>query len=288
MYLYIKAETNNNFHFKLKHILHYLPFILLSIYFLSTFHFHTIEEKSQLLISKEIFKPFFRKINLIFIGVQVFIYNILAIISIEKFSKNNDSKNSFILSKIRWNKFIIYGYFIACTSNAIAKLLLVYTSISNITAYLYVSAILFLLYFLVILGKALFSSHFGGSIKKDKSLAISKNESEILNSKLKALMKEEKTFLQFGLTISELASQMNVKERLLSQFINSHYNMTFQDFINLYRINEAKKLIEQYIDSRKTILEIIYESGFNSKSAFNAAFKKHTQTTPTEYKKSFK
>lgn len=239
-------------------------------------------------MSREIFDSSFRRINIIFIGVQVFIYNVFSMISIEQFSKNNDSKSSYILSKIKWNKFIIYGYFIACTSNALAKFFLVYTSISNITAYLYVSAILFFLYFLIILGKALFSSHFGGPIKNNRLLALSTNESDNLNAKLEAYMKEQKPFLQLGLSLSELASQIDIKERHLSQFINSHHNSTFQDYINLLRIDEAKKLIEANKDSGKTILEIVYESGFNSKSAFNYAFKKHTQTTPTQYKKSIK
>ncbi|MDO5972528.1 helix-turn-helix domain-containing protein [Flavivirga aquimarina] len=144
---------------------------------------------------------------------------------------------------------------------------------------------MFLIYFSIILGKALLSSHFGEVFKKPKSPSLSQDEYSNLNIQLEQHMNTQKPFLQFGLTLSELASELNIKERLLSQFINSHYNATFQDYVNVFRIEEAKKLIEQSKDSGKTILEIVYESGFNSKSAFNFAFKKHTQTTPTQYKK---
>lgn len=286
MYLYIKSEITPNFRFKAKHLIHFLPFILLTIYFLCTFHFQSIEEKKQLLISKAVFSNFYRKIFVMFVGFQVFIYNIISIINIEKFSKKNTLKTRSFLSKIRWNKFIIYGYFLACLFNNLSIYIFIYSANKNVSLYLHISSLLFLVYFSIILGRALIGSHFGDALKK--STSITEDEYANLNSKLESYMKEEKPFLQFGLTLSDFATQLNVKERLLSQFINSHYNSTFQDYINVFRIEEAKKIIEQNKDSGKTILEIVYESGFNSKSAFNYAFKKHTQTTPTSYKKSLK
>lgn len=288
MFLYIKSETTHNFRFKPKHLIHFFPLILLSFYFFLSFHSSTIEEKRTLLISKDVFSNSYRKMFILFIGVQVFVYNVLSIISIEKFTKNNTLKTRKILSKIKWNKFIIYGYFIACLCNNLAVFILIYTKNINTSQYLYISALLFLVYFSIILGKALLSSHFGETIGTSKTPSLNQDEYFDLNSKLELHMNSEKPFLKFGLTLSELASQLNIKERLLSQFINSHYKTSFQDFINIFRIEEAKKLIEESKGSEKTILEIVYESGFNSKSAFNYAFKKHTQSTPTQFKKSLK
>ena len=71
----------------------------------------------------------------------------------------------------------------------------------------------------------------------------------------------------------------------ISQVFNDCFNKNFYDFINLYRIEESKKLLRNPKNNEKTILEILYEAGFNSKSTFNALFKKHTGVTPTEYRK---
>ena len=60
----------------------------------------------------------------------------------------------------------------------------------------------------------------------------------------------------------------------------------FYDFINNYRINFAKNLLNNPADDKMTVLEILYEAGFNSKSAFNVAFKKETGVTPSQFRRS--
>lgn len=286
MYLYVKSQATTKFSFKPIYLLHFLPFLLLTLYFSFNFHFHSIEVKKELLLSNEIFTPFKNRSFIYFIGIQVFVYNIISIVTVERYARANTLKSKAILSKIKWTKFIIYGYFLACICNNIARLIFVYSEARNVWIYFHASAILFFIYFSVILIKALLSSHFGEKTKITNLFHLTKDQTKSLNSKLELHMQEQKPFLKFGLTLSDLATQLEVKERLLSQFINSHYNTSFQDYINLFRIEEAKKLIEQSKGSGKTILEIVYESGFNSKSAFNFAFKKHTNTTPTKYKKS--
>ena len=67
--------------------------------------------------------------------------------------------------------------------------------------------------------------------------------------------------------------------------INSKFGQNFYDFVNHYRIEEAKSIMVSNTDDKKTILEILYEVGFNSKSAFNNAFKKNTGKTPSEFKR---
>jgi AraC-like DNA-binding protein len=62
------------------------------------------------------------------------------------------------------------------------------------------------------------------------------------------------------------------------------YNLSFPEFVNEYRVREAERLI-LCSKGENTIQQIMYEVGFNSKSAFNAAFKKHTGYTPTEIRK---
>ena len=103
--------------------------------------------------------------------------------------------------------------------------------------------------------------------------------------KLEDYFISEKPYLKSELTISEVAKNLDVSAKYLSQVINESLGKNFYDFINSYRIDEAKKQLNKTNDSKKTVLEVLYESGFNSKSAFNNAFKRQTGYTPTQYRK---
>jgi len=103
--------------------------------------------------------------------------------------------------------------------------------------------------------------------------------------KLNAYFGDQKPYLNPELTITEVAKELNVSVKYLSQVINESLGKNFYDFINSYRVEEAKIQLTRNANSKKTVLEVLYESGFNSKSAFNSAFKKHTGFTPTEYRK---
>ncbi|GGD71060.1 helix-turn-helix domain-containing protein [Maribacter cobaltidurans] len=71
----------------------------------------------------------------------------------------------------------------------------------------------------------------------------------------------------------------------MSLLINHHLGKHFFDFINEYRVNEAKAILENPDANQFTVLEILYQVGFNSKSTFYTAFKKVTNKTPTQYRK---
>ena len=118
-----------------------------------------------------------------------------------------------------------------------------------------------------------------------KSIQKSKTENEYLD-KLTFLMDKEKPYLDFELTLQKLAIQTDIPERELSILINHHLNKHFFDFINEYRINDAKTLLQDPTRKELTVLEILYKVGFNSKSSFYTAFKKITDQTPTAYRKS--
>jgi YesN/AraC family two-component response regulator len=97
-------------------------------------------------------------------------------------------------------------------------------------------------------------------------------------------MTEEEPFLDPSLTIQELANQIDIPVRELSVLINHHMDQHFFDFVNEYRIQKAMGILKDQSRSQLTVLEILYEVGFNSKSSFNTYFKKHTNLTPTAYR----
>ena len=102
---------------------------------------------------------------------------------------------------------------------------------------------------------------------------------------LERYMNEEKPFLVNSLTIDSLAEKTSIPARYLSQVINERYNKNFFDFINSYRVEEAKDYLRMPNKKKMTVLQILYEVGFNSKAAFNRAFVKYTGMSPTEFRK---
>ncbi|WP_346881116.1 helix-turn-helix domain-containing protein [uncultured Algibacter sp.] len=103
---------------------------------------------------------------------------------------------------------------------------------------------------------------------------------------IKSYMAKEEPFLDPSLTVKSLSEKISIPHRDLSILINQELGQHFFDFINSYRIEKAMSLLKNPSKKKHTILEILYEVGFNSKSSFNTAFKKHTGKTPTVYRKS--
>ncbi len=123
-------------------------------------------------------------------------------------------------------------------------------------------------------------------VKED--LSENSKSPEIISQieQVKKYVSENEPYLEPSLTIQDLSKEVQISVRDLSILINHHMNKHFFDFINEYRIEKAKEILKDASKSKVTILEILYEVGFNSKSSFNTAFKKHTNQTPTEFRKS--
>ncbi|RKR11371.1 LOW QUALITY PROTEIN: AraC family transcriptional regulator [Flavobacterium sp. 81] len=119
---------------------------------------------------------------------------------------------------------------------------------------------------------------------KRKQLLTSE-ELEEQKIRLLQLMETEKPFLEFGLSLVKLAGSMKISTHILSYVINNGFGENFYQFINRYRIEEAKKLMIDSETDRLSLLGIGFSVGFNSKTVFNTTFKKVTGQTPSEYKK---
>jgi len=126
------------------------------------------------------------------------------------------------------------------------------------------------------------------TIPKDKYVKskLSKEDSQEIKDCLLTTMQKHKPYLDGEITLSGLADLVGCTSNNLSQVINSEFEKTFFDFINTYRIDQAKQYLLLSESEKMTILAIALEAGFNSKSAFYSAFKKEVGMTPSQYKKS--
>jgi AraC-like DNA-binding protein len=121
---------------------------------------------------------------------------------------------------------------------------------------------------------------------KYKNSNLSLTDKKNIIEKLNHTVGEHKYYLTPNLTIKKLAEELDVQSKHLSQVINEDFKQNFCDYINSYRIEDAIGQLKDPKQQHKTILEICYAIGFNSKSAFNDVFKKQTGLTPTTYRKS--
>ena len=90
-------------------------------------------------------------------------------------------------------------------------------------------------------------------------------------------------YLEPDITLEKVAKDLSMNTRILSQIINESFNNNFNAFINEFRIKESMRQLSD-ANNRKTIQEILFDSGFNSKSVFYSEFRKHTGLTPHEYR----
>ena len=102
--------------------------------------------------------------------------------------------------------------------------------------------------------------------------------------RLQAAMRNDKPYLDSELTLTSLAAQLALPARQLSQVINGVLGQNFVDFVNGYRVEEVKRLLADR-SCASSVLTIAMEVGFNSKSAFYSAFKRHAGQTPSEFRR---
>jgi AraC-like DNA-binding protein len=122
-------------------------------------------------------------------------------------------------------------------------------------------------------------------VKYSKSL-LEKEDTNTLIEEVAGLMEEKEFFRKPDLKLEDMAEQLQISSHQLSELLNVHFQEPFFSFINRYRIRKALELLDS--DKDYTVSEIVYESGFNSSSAFYRAFTKQTGLAPGEYKKNKK
>lgn len=275
-YLYVLSVCYSNFSIKSKHFIH------TAMFFLFLFIFKVTSLSSQ---SFSAFK--------IVLEVQYFAYIIAIFVALKKYRiiyLENYSNPEY--PSYKW-LFQITVIFCIAHINVIIKEGLAYLQYEpqNISSIISMVA-LFVICWIVF--KALYNPQIFTGIKMELAPIESTIDKPnnitdiIINESINTLivyMKNEKPYLDFELTLQKLASQLDIPEKELSLLINHYLGKHFFDFINEYRIDEAKNILENPTSKELTILEILYQVGFDSKSSFYTAFKKITHQTPTQYRK---
>jgi AraC-like DNA-binding protein len=105
---------------------------------------------------------------------------------------------------------------------------------------------------------------------------------------LQRLFEVEKIYRKLRLSVDDVAKELGTNSDRISKMLNQEYQKPFSDFVNAYRIAEAREILKgqerggEY--AHYTIQAVAQVVGFRSASAFYSAFRQEVGVTPTEYK----
>ncbi|WP_255452762.1 AraC family transcriptional regulator [Aquimarina sp. RZ0] len=295
-YMYILSVCYSDFKQKRKYVVHLIPFLIANVVLIPRYYLVDTESKIKLLTNHKNIAEF--RFNHIFLHLQVAFYLILVFVVLRRAKKiYQENYTSANVKSYDW----LFQLSTAVTvfyTIALVKNVLKFSQFDFASEWFRVSLLLFeMLIICWYLFKALNYPDLFRNIdsrlklvndiiseeKKSKKIGIANTDENLIA--LKKYMSSEKPFLDPSLSIKDVSESLKTPVRDVSLLINHQLDQHFFDFINSYRIEEAMDLLKDPLKKSVTVLEILYEVGFNSKSSFNTAFKKYTGMTPSAFRK---
>ncbi len=302
LYLYVKYLLSAQYSFKKKDWLHFIP-MLINVFLYTDFYFQSGDEKIQIVLANE---GYFNVVSIISdeaLSLQGIIYPIFILVMLRNYQINIVDYQSYInrrdlkllragvvLSLISW-VFGIIAFHLEAINISIGFDLF-------IICYLLIVGIIYAISYIAMFSPEVFKLNesqvisFRSESNKGKTpadtheVSIDKEEklSVELHNQLLKYMEEEKPYLNPELSLQGLADQLCMSRHQLSALINQGRKMNFYEFVNSYRIDEFKLLIQQAEKKHLKMVTVAFEAGFNSKASFNRIFKQMTGQTPSEFR----
>ena len=276
IYYYVKYLTTNDQKLDKSLWLHFIPFMVIT---LSLFPFYFTSSQSKIDILLEYFRTGnFKNIYMttwkVFLQFpHILIYSTMAVILLNRkirlLNQNNHQRAD---RKLILVKRLIIG-FVSCYFLWMLSFTGIFDGIINMRLYDYLS-ITGMIIFIYTIGYLSFtipdvhvSIHKLAKNKYSNS-TLTKEQSAAYLKKLKDLMEKDKLYLHQNLSLIFLSERIKISPNLISQIINEELGHNFFEFVNQYRVIEAKKLLANGKSEKFTIASIAYDSGFNNKNFF--------------------
>ena len=287
LYLYIKSRVHDNFRLSGRDAVHLIPFFLVWTYFTYIYHLRSSSSKSQIITSvmSEITMP--QIIIVATIHLLIFLYMIGAVrILLAYRAFLNSTLEQSGKKNLSWLRFVLFGFILIWSIDVGRFFLAIFAEPELFLCSL--TLILLFIFANIVVYQGLRTPEVfqeNGEKKKYLNSPLTEQEKQEYLERLYKYMEQEKPYLNPSLTLDKLSRRLAIPSRYLSQIINESLGINFFNFVNSYRIEEAKNLFLDTSNGHRSILDLLYDAGFNTKSVFNRAFKKYTGMTPSEFKR---
>ncbi|AQG81323.1 helix-turn-helix domain-containing protein [Spirosoma montaniterrae] len=294
LYLHTQSVIYRDFRLKFYHIAHALPFFLLTGFMLFGFHSLSAGQQQQMLrtiIAEQLPRTFY--LGTAFIFCHFITYLTVSLRLIRRYRHTLVNQFSAVQNKnLNWlaSTILFFLMFVGLSS---LRSVIVQTPLARHQWLILAGLLLALLWFINrFLLKALRSPDLFAGLttdqlaESDRPASLPATDHAPLLEQLATYMQVQQPYLEPELTLDDLARQLNVRPKALSTALNEGLGQHFFDYINRYRVDAAKHLLTNSPDPKLTVLEVMYQVGFNSKSSFNTLFRKYTGQTPSAFRKS--
>lgn len=293
LYFYIKSLTFKKFKIQSRDYKHLIPLSIFLLYLVVFFYARPFDERVAM-INDESFAYSSSYVAMDLFCKLIRVFNcVICLIAVNRYKHILESTQSKVeITSISWLKILVVGFFVVTTIELLLSSIKVIALTTDINIIWYevlglsgYYALFIIVNILIFTSIRLFSSI--SQVKQDETVKPFTGDPAIYEQfveQIKQAMDKEKHFLIPDITLDMLASEINISAKNLSTTLNRKFNMNFYEFINNYRIEEAKLRLIAPHSRKKTITQIYLEVGFNSKSVFNTFFKKSVGLTPSQYR----
>ncbi len=289
--LYVRIHTERNFRFHASFLLHFIPFVLFIIYLLPVYTMPASEKIGYIRSASDSVTVFDYLIMPLQV-IHIFIYMWIVDRKIDRnTARLKESFSSIERINLAWLKRSTVGFvgvFVVIAVLIVLKISGFDYFVSQFGQDLIAIIVAVVIYYIGYKGlrqpEIFIGENDPDQVKKYEKSTLQRDAALIYKNKLLEYMREEKPFSDAQLTIKELAQKTRIPAYHLSQVINEQFGKNFFDFINSYRIEEAKMQLSDPKNDYLSIQAIAFEVGFNSKSAFNNAFNKFAGITPSQFR----
>ena len=291
LYLCFKALVFKDFSLTKIDVFHFIP-LMAYITFIGLVFYSEPQDIRLEMINSESFVYSASYVYMEFLSKLIRVFYAIACFSlISRYSSRlQDTNSNMEKVHLSWLRALVIGFLLVMVSEAIlvaAKIINIYTNFSfslfvniGLTGYYITFALVNLLVFTAV-------RYFGAfeqvnEIKITKKVRDERFFQPELALSVDGAIRGGQIYMDPDITLDKLAESLKISPRDLSSLINRHFGINFYEFINRYRIEEAKRMLTSEEYKATTITDIYLKVGFNSKSVFYTFFKKLEGMTPSQ------
>lgn len=287
LFLYILSLTSPDFRFAKRHALHFVPYAVVLVLFFVFVYIRSADHKLGLIRRMQAGEEIGGLLAyLIARTVHILVYLALCLVLLRKHSASlPDQFSALERISLNWLRLLVVAY----ATGLVAVVILAQLDVPDTALHLYGTLVILIigargLTQVDIFGRESFSETAHGTGTKYERSSLTQEQAEKAEKLLLAVMENDRLYLDEDLSLRSLSEKAGLPSAHVSQVLNERLKKNFYDFVNSFRVEEAKRILRDPRRDNQKILVIAFDTGFASKGAFNRVFKKYTGLTPSEFK----